>query len=123
MALSTMVFYTSPDGGGPTIAASILTRYANSGAFLAFSPRTVASDCMEVEWRAFLDLGYSTEMTGTLLASWKASTIRIYNATWKAYHRWCARKSVDVLCPPLSAVLGFLQDGLKTGLKQATLKK
>lgn len=123
LASLTMVFHSPSDAHGSTISPSFFTRYIDPGASVAPPPRMVASDHMEVERRAFLDLGYSDKVTDTVLASQKDSTNRIYNVTWKAFYQWCRRKSVDVLHPSLNSILGFLQDGLKSGLWPTTLQK
>lgn len=123
MATSTLVFNDSADVNSITTDASYQPRYADSRSHLASSPREVPSDRMEIERRSLLNMGYSIVVIDTILASRKESTIRIYNVTWKAFHRWCRRKSVDTLSPPIPDVLKFLQEGLSSGLKPATLRK
>lgn len=68
------------------------------------------------------NLGLSQDVTATILASKRDSTVRIYNSTWKMFNRWCSCRALDPLMVSHKIVLDFLQDWLKAKLRLATLK-
>lgn len=118
-----MVLDAAGTGGDSPHGAAFSPGHASPRAYLASGTGTPSSDRLEIERRSLLSEGLSPKVASTILASRKGSTIRIYNATWKAFCRWCQRKAVESLRPTVADVLGFLQDGLDSGLRPATLRK
>lgn len=55
--------------------------------------------------------------------AWRASTTRIYEATWRAFARWCSAHHVDPTSAEIPDVLDFLHAGLAKGLAPATLRR
>ncbi|XP_032081402.1 uncharacterized protein LOC116514077 [Thamnophis elegans] len=56
-------------------------------------------------------------------ASRRPSTIRIYEATWSAFSRWCLNHHLEASSATIPQVLEFLQDGLDKGLAPNTLRR
>lgn len=52
-------------------------------------------DCLETKRHTFLELGHTTEVMDTLLASGRQLTVNIYNTTWKAFVRRRRRLSLS----------------------------
>lgn len=108
VASTVVVFNDTTDVISAPTGATCQPGPAGTGANLASTPRAATSDRLEIEMGFLLNMGYSTEVINTILASRKDSAIRIYNVTWKAFHRWCLRKSVDAIHPSIPVVLNFL---------------
>lgn len=80
-------------------------------------------DGMAIERRLLLGQGLFAEVTLTILSLRRDSTVRIYNHTWKVFHRWCCKRMSDPLSADHRLVLKFLQDGLDRKLKPTTLRR
>lgn len=92
------------------------------GTHSAPGPAQAATNRLEVEQRLLKGLHLSSNVISTILASRRASTIRIYGSTWRIFIRWCQERSLDPLLVTAESVLDFLQHGFKKGLKPATLR-
>ena len=52
--------------------------------------------------------GISDEATALLLASWRSSTTKNYNSSWRVWEQWCVQSSTNPISPSLSDILNFL---------------
>lgn len=78
---------------------------------------------MVAERNQLLSLGYSRHVINTLLASRRDFMNRIYDVTWKTFCKWSQTRSLDPMFPSVEVVLEFLQSGLDSGLRPATLRR
>lgn len=101
MAMQTVVLHAPSSITGIPSSPATGPKHASPGAHLPSTPSQATSDCLTTERRRLLDLGLSQEVTTTLLASRKTSTIQIYNSTWKVFHSWCFCRHKDpIVCIP-----------------------
>lgn len=123
VAEETVVFHPPCHVGSAAISDSAFRRDATSGTHSASPSSTTTADRLAVEQSQLLNLGLSVEVTSTILSSRRPSTVRIYNATWRIFHRWCIHRSADALSTSPRLVLDFLQEGLNRKLRPATLRR
>ncbi|XP_015262284.1 PREDICTED: transmembrane and TPR repeat-containing protein 2 [Gekko japonicus] len=110
-------------GGITTSSTSSSTRHADTGSCLAPQTGVVLFDRLGIERQRLTKMGYNSQVVDTIMSSRCLSTTKIYNCTWKAFVRWARRKATDPLHPELASILSFLQDGMDTGLRAATLRR
>lgn len=84
-----MVFRAVTDAYLPDPSSAGLSEHAFPGPSVAPAGGIAGFYHLEVERDNFVNLGFPPEVIDTSLASQKAFTIRIYNAYWKTFHRWC----------------------------------
>lgn len=65
----------------------------------------------------------SGDAIDTIQAARRPSTVRIYDASWKAFCLWCATRHSDPTSASVSDVIDFLQAGLAKGLAPSTLRR
>lgn len=80
MVLGNILYVDRSNTETPSISG-----HATTGTGLAPTTEMVTFDHLETERNSFLQLGYSTEVMDTLLASRRQSAIRTYYTTWKAF--------------------------------------
>lgn len=67
--------------------------------------------------------GLSPSIIGTIQASRRASTNRIYDATWRVFCCWCHPKDIVPSQALTHQILDFLQEGLDAALSPNTLRR
>lgn len=65
----------------------------------------------------------SNDVISIIQAARRPSTVRIYNASWDAFSRWCLSHHVDPTTASVPEVLQFLHAGFSKGLATATLRR
>lgn len=123
VAEKTVVLDSACDVNPGAHASSTDGRFAAPGPSSAPSSSEIAADHLALERGQLLKLGLSSGVAATILSGQRDSTVRIYNHTWKVFHRWCVRRGRDPLSADHRVLLEFLQDGLDKGLKPATLRR
>ncbi|XP_048352202.1 uncharacterized protein LOC125432571 [Sphaerodactylus townsendi] len=123
VAQTTLAYQHLTAVGTQTSETPIAQRSPATGTHFPPGTRAAQLDRLEVERRQLESQGYPEAVLNTILASRKPSTKRIYDSTWKVFVRWCCRKRVTPTEPKLRDVLGFLQDGIESGLRANTLHR
>ncbi|XP_058014842.1 uncharacterized protein LOC131185882 [Ahaetulla prasina] len=78
---------------------------------------------VEIERSVLIRAKVPGQVIPTMLASRRDSTKRIYEATWRAFERWCAPQGIVTSSASVLDILAFLQRGLDSGLATNTLKR
>ena len=58
--------------------------------------------------RSYQGAGVSEEAVSLLLASWRSSTTKNYNSSWRRWDQWCEKHMVNPISPSLGNILNFL---------------
>ena len=110
MARSAMVPDSVPSITGQSKVASFVPRPSNqpSGSQDS-SPRESQSTGRMVHLRkSYQGAGISEEASSLLLASWRSSTTKNYNSSWRVWEQWCIQSGANPISPTLSDILNFL---------------
>lgn len=123
LATPTVVLHDPKAGHSAPTSSTSPTRPPPSGSNMSSRAAQTTTDRLEIEWAHLVALGLSEAVVTTMLASRRQSTTRIYGYTWRAFSRWCVVRARDPLAASVEIILEFLQDGLKKGLRPATLRR
>ena len=95
--------------GQPEITSSV-PRPSNqpSGSQDSSSRKSLSVGRMVHLRQSYQSAGISDEATSLLLASWRSSTTKNYNSSWRVWEQWCVQSSTNPISPTLSDVLNFL---------------
>lgn len=58
--------------------------------------------------KAIINSGISSGAAKTIIDSWRPSTIRQYEYSWRKYVLWCVEKKTDPFCPLEKDVIEYL---------------
>lgn len=86
------------------------------GAVYHPDPQVAPASRLELKRKILRQDCFPAEVITTILASCRQSTTRIYEATWAAFRHWCSKNSFIPTVATVPQVLGFLQEGLNSGL-------
>ncbi|XP_039200464.1 uncharacterized protein LOC120308450 [Crotalus tigris] len=124
-SLATMTVVRAPGG------AIHLTPMEDSGrsyhphtrGYPAPGPAVAQSNHLALERQALSHDSYSSRVIAVIQQSRRASTNRIYDATWKSFCNWCSGHKVEFSSVSVPIVLKFLMDGLDKGLSPSTIHR
>ncbi|XP_060546579.1 uncharacterized protein LOC132711485 [Pantherophis guttatus] len=83
----------------------------------------VPSHRVAIEREFMTRLPLSAGAIATIQAARRASTTRIYEATWRAFSLWCGRQLISPTSASVPCVIEFLQEGFVSGLSPNTLRR
>lgn len=81
------------------------------------------ADRLAFERQSLSRINYPPEVIDIMQASRRASTNRIYDATWRAFCSWCGESGLDPASVTIPDILRFLRVGLLKGLTPNTLRR
>lgn len=64
--------------------------------------------CMVHLRRSYQGSGVSEEAVSLLMASWRGSTTKDYNSSWRVWERWCTRNGTHSFSPSVGDIANFL---------------
>ena len=110
MARSAMVPNSVSSLTGQSEATSSVPRPANepSGSQNSTSKKSQSVGRMVHLRQSYQSAGISDEATALLLASWRGSTTKNYNSSWRVWEQWCIQSSTNPISPSLSDILNFI---------------
>ncbi|XP_060537977.1 uncharacterized protein LOC132709142 [Pantherophis guttatus] len=109
--------------GGASLADSRRTAGSQAGTAGTSRSALVPSHRVAIERELMTKLPLSAGAIATIQAARRASTTRIYEATWRAFSLWCGRQLVSPTSASIPCVIEFLQEGLVSGLSPNTLRR
>ncbi|XP_058021205.1 uncharacterized protein LOC131189221 isoform X1 [Ahaetulla prasina] len=115
-------------GSSSPISPTSLEDSASQGGSDSGIPDTTVSKLasanrLAVVRRLLREVDVSPRIIRTLQSARRASTNRIYDATWARFASWCSKRNLAPTEASTSRILDFLQDGLDAGLSPNTLRR
>ena len=110
MARSAVVPNSVSSLTGQSEATSSVPRPSNesSGSQVSISKRSQSVGRMVHLRQSYQGAGISDKATALLLASWRSSTTKNYNSSWRVWEQWCVQSSTNPISPSLSDILNFI---------------
>ena len=71
--------------------------------------------------RSYQGAGITEEATSLLLASWRSSTTKHYNSSWRVWEWWCIQSGTNPISPSLSDILNFIASQFGEGKEYRSL--
>ncbi|XP_046564208.1 uncharacterized protein LOC124273040 [Haliotis rubra] len=71
--------------------------------------------------KSWQERGISPQVADVMLQSWRGSTRKQYKTYWDRWIKFCSRKQVDSVSPPIEMVLEFLYELYSEGLSYSSL--
>ncbi|XP_034257856.1 uncharacterized protein LOC117654965 [Pantherophis guttatus] len=95
LALTALVCRLGGTFSGQTLEDTAGQSFPHPGVIGPPGSSVAPIDRLAFERRALSRDNYPSEVIDTIQASWRASTNRIYDATWRAFCSWCNKSGLD----------------------------
>ncbi|XP_058043567.1 uncharacterized protein LOC131200588 [Ahaetulla prasina] len=123
LASETLVYGPQSSFSDNTLAHTRQSDCSQSGRSHPSRTSVVTTHRLAIERDILAGLNIPPDAVPTIQAARRPSTKRIYQFTWKAFSMWCSKRPISPRNPDLSHIIGFLQEGLTSGLSPNTLRR
>ena len=113
---------TAADDRRPSTSAKTARSTSVAAQPRTSSTSTQASTCrVEIIRQALSSEGVPSNVSDTILSSWRQNTNKQFESAWRCWCSWCSKRKTDPVQATVADLLTFLQELMEKGLQYRTL--